>query len=121
MEKATIYSPLAWAAGVLDTGGRFYITESAGKWSAKVLVRGPLTTLTEFASLVQLDAPVEEPLTIYAKDQERVLALLLPYMRTQIEEASAVYRYRVTAPKRDIGWHLTTPVEAYRKKLKEKL
>ena len=55
-----------------------------------------------------------------AYDQERVLSALLPYMRGPVEEASKVYKFRITSPRRRVGWKVTTPIKAYRRRLKEK-
>jgi hypothetical protein len=123
IKKIQLYSPYAWAGGVLDAGGRFYLIMGDKGWSTQVRVSAPTPTLEEFTRVMLLPTPQKEEnfINIAAGEQERVLGLLLPYMVGQAEDASFMYRYRVTAPKRRVGWKLTTPIKEYRERLKARM
>lgn len=109
--------PLSWAAGVLDSAGVFTLRERDGTPYAATVRMYNRAVAASLRDVV--GGRIEKHGTWYcpAHEQEALLDKLIPYMRTNIDAASAIYRFRLLSPKRAIGWTVTPAIKSFRRRL----
>ena len=122
-EVTPIYSLLAWVGGVFDAGARFNLHKSKTGHSGRLTLCAPYDTILESARILGQTPPLRATTRWIrpAPAQEAILAQLLPYLRAQHKAASVLYKFRVTAPKRNFGWYVSPPIKMFRTKLTKEM
>jgi hypothetical protein len=108
---------LSWGAGVLDAVGAFRVREREGDpYATTIKVRNRAIA---GALLLALGGAIGEEGYWYCPAREQLVLLekIIPYLRVNVDTASAIYRLRLVSPKRMVGWVLTPAVRRFRKGL----
>ena len=109
---------MSWAAGVLDARGIFaFRTKGEYPYTTVVKVSCAKDIGELLSEITGVGSWRKGTWKVGGREQEGFLGRMIPYLRAKHVEASKVYRWRLTAPRRRVGWEVSQAVEQYRESL----
>lgn len=106
---------MSWVAGVLDVAGNFKFRQHKGyPYTTRLWVICAPEIGTRLSEILGIGTWRNGKWTVSASSQERLLAKVIPYLRSAYPAASRIYRWRLTAPIRRPGWRVSPAVDKFR-------